>query len=143
MDLISTKINLRGWHGFRGGLDVKSLIYLFLYLELQSFNYFFSFSFLFETIANLNGEHSYYTEYDGNKVMFHVSTELPFTENEPQQLQRKRHIGNDIVCIIFLEDSECQFNPTSISSHFLRTFYYYSYLFIYLFIYYLFLLRIQ
>lgn len=33
--------------------------------------------------------------------MFHVSTMLPFTVGDTQQLQRKRHIGNDIVAIIF------------------------------------------
>jgi hypothetical protein len=29
--------------------------------------------------------------------MFHVSTMLPFTPNNRQQLSRKRHIGNDMV----------------------------------------------
>lgn len=33
--------------------------------------------------------------------MFHVSTLLPYTVGDLQQLQRKRHIGNDIVAIIF------------------------------------------
>ncbi|CAK5057246.1 unnamed protein product [Meloidogyne enterolobii] len=31
--------------------------------------------------------------------MFHVSTLLPYTAGDTQQLQRKRHIGNDIVAI--------------------------------------------
>lgn len=33
--------------------------------------------------------------------MFHVSTFLPYTVGDIQQLQRKRHIGNDIVAIVF------------------------------------------
>lgn len=33
--------------------------------------------------------------------MFHVSTLLPFTPTNRKQLLRKRHIGNDIVTIIF------------------------------------------
>ena len=34
--------------------------------------------------------------------MFHVSTLLPFKEKgDNQQLERKRHIGNDIVAIVF------------------------------------------
>lgn len=33
--------------------------------------------------------------------MFHVSTFLPYTVGDTQQLQRKRHIGNDIVAIVF------------------------------------------
>lgn len=53
--------------------------------------------------------------------MFHVSTLLPFTENDPQQLQRKRHIGNDIVAIVFQEENT-PFSPEMIASHFLHAF---------------------
>ncbi|TNN02723.1 hypothetical protein fugu_010210 [Takifugu bimaculatus] len=35
--------------------------------------------------------------------MFHVATKLPFTDGDPQQLQRKRHIGNDIVALVYQE----------------------------------------
>lgn len=38
------------------------------------------------------------------------------------QLQRKRHIGNDIVCVVFLEADNTQFSPSCIKSHFLHTF---------------------
>ena len=37
------------------------------------------------------------------------------------QLQRKRHIGNDIVAIIF-QESNTPFSPDMIASHFLHTF---------------------
>ena len=37
--------------------------------------------------------------------MFHVSTLLPYTIGDAQQLQRKRHIGNDIVAIVFQEQN--------------------------------------
>ena len=53
--------------------------------------------------------------------MFHVSTLLPHTESEPQQLQRKRHIGNDIVNVIFLDGSLKEFSrfkPVFIKSNF-------------------------
>ena len=40
----------------------------------------------------------------------------------PMQLQRKRHIGNDIVCVVFLEASDTAFSPACIKSHFLHTF---------------------
>ena len=33
--------------------------------------------------------------------MFHVTTLLPFTDTDRQQLQRKRHVGNDIVAVVF------------------------------------------
>jgi hypothetical protein len=42
-----------------------------------------------------------YTEHAGNEIMFHVSTLLPFTPNNRQQLPRKRYIGNDIVTVVF------------------------------------------
>lgn len=38
------------------------------------------------------------------------------------QLQRKRHIGNDIVCVVFLEADNTNFSPACIKSHFLHTF---------------------
>ncbi len=38
------------------------------------------------------------------------------------QLQRKRHIGNDIVCVVFLEADHTDFSPACIKSHFLHTF---------------------
>lgn len=37
-------------------------------------------------------------------------------------MQRKRHIGNDIVCVVFLEADKTRFNPACIKSHFLHTF---------------------
>ena len=39
-----------------------------------------------------------------------------------EQLQRKRHIGNDIVCVVFLEAGDTNFSPACIKSHFLHTF---------------------
>lgn len=53
--------------------------------------------------------------------MFHVSTMLPFTESDPQQLQRKRHIGNDIVAIVF-QETNTPFSPDMIASHFLHSY---------------------
>ncbi len=47
------------------------------------------------------GLFSVYTEHEGNEIMFHVSTLLPFTPNSKQQLPRKRYIGNDIVTVVF------------------------------------------
>ncbi|KAL9696865.1 hypothetical protein quinque_000306 [Culex quinquefasciatus] len=54
--------------------------------------------------------------------MFHVSTQLPYERHDPQKLQRKRHIGNDIVCVVFLEADNTTFSPACIKSHFLHTF---------------------
>ena len=65
------------------------------------------------------GEESIFFEGNGNEIMFHVSTMLPRSESDTQQIERKRHIGNDIVMIVFLEEG-AMFKPTCISSNFLR-----------------------
>lgn len=51
--------------------------------------------------------------------MFHVSTLLPFTPDNPLQLERKRHVGNDISILIFKEGNSL-FLPNSISSEFIH-----------------------
>lgn len=53
--------------------------------------------------------------------MYHVSTLLPYNTVDRQQIQRKRHIGNDIVCIIFV-DGDQPFVPNAIKSQFLHIF---------------------
>lgn len=53
--------------------------------------------------------------------MFHVSTLLPYSKTERQQLERKRHIGNDIVTIVF-QETETLFNPECIASQFLHVY---------------------
>ena len=53
--------------------------------------------------------------------MFHVSTLLPYSKTNSQQVERKRHIGNDIVAVIFQEDNT-PFAPDMIASNFLHAF---------------------
>uniref|UniRef100_A0A8V5GRH9 Uncharacterized protein n=1 Tax=Melopsittacus undulatus TaxID=13146 RepID=A0A8V5GRH9_MELUD len=67
------------------------------------------------------GAESVYTVFRDREIMFHVSTKLPFTEGDTQQLQRKRHIGNDIVAIIFQEENT-PFVPDMIASNFLHAY---------------------
>uniref|UniRef100_A0A2H1WSL7 SFRICE_012638 n=1 Tax=Spodoptera frugiperda TaxID=7108 RepID=A0A2H1WSL7_SPOFR len=94
ISLLGDKIRLRGWNRFRGGLDVK---------------------------GDMTGSHSIYTMHQGHEIMFHVSTMLPFSKDNKQQLERKRHIGNDIVNIVFTDDSvHNTFNPQCVKSHFTR-----------------------
>ena len=47
--------------------------------------------------------------------MFHVSTLLPHNVLDKQQLEKKRHIGNDLVVIIF-QDGDQVYRPTTLSS---------------------------
>ncbi|XP_045534486.1 signal-induced proliferation-associated 1-like protein 3 [Papilio machaon] len=68
------------------------------------------------------GLYSVYTTYQGCEIMFHVSTMLPYTPNNRQQLLRKRHIGNDIVTIVFQEPGAAPFTPRNIRSQFQHVF---------------------
>ncbi|KAK7882624.1 hypothetical protein WMY93_028798 [Mugilogobius chulae] len=75
-----------------------------------------------DTKTDSTGTHSLYTSYQGYEIMFHVSTMLPYMPSNPQQLLRKRHIGNDIVTIIFQEPGALPFTPQNIRSHFQHVF---------------------
>lgn len=44
---------------------------------------------------------------------------LPYQAHDPQRVERKRHLGNDVVLIIFNE-SNSPFDPCEIHSHFNR-----------------------
>ncbi|XP_063150778.1 rap1 GTPase-activating protein 1-like isoform X5 [Candoia aspera] len=94
LDLLGDRIRLQDFRGFRGGLDVT---------------------------RGQTGTESIYTNFRGKEIMFHVSTMLPFTEGDAQQLQRKRHIGNDIVAIVF-QDENTPFVPDMIASNFLHAY---------------------
>ncbi|KAB5575103.1 hypothetical protein PHYPO_G00216970 [Pangasianodon hypophthalmus] len=75
-----------------------------------------------DTKTDSTGTHSLYTTYQDYEIMFHVSTMLPYMPSNPQQLLRKRHIGNDIVTIIFQEPGALPFTPQNIRSHFQHVF---------------------
>jgi len=95
--LLGEKIQLKDWDGFAAGLDVET---------------------------NRTGHYSIYTTWRNNEIMFHVSTMLPFTEGDHQQLSRKRHLGNDIVVIVFYEGKHpFVFDPLGIKSFFNHVFF--------------------
>nr|NP_001285179.1 radish, isoform L [Drosophila melanogaster]AHN59649.1 radish, isoform L [Drosophila melanogaster] len=95
LTLLGDRVRLRGFDKYKGGLD---------------------------TVHDLTGLFSVYTNWRNIEIMFHVSTLLPYEKHDPQKLQRKRHIGNDIVCVVFLEADNTRFSPACIKSHFLHTF---------------------
>ena len=45
---------------------------------------------------NMTGSHSLYTIYEGHEIMFHVSTMLPFTPDNPQQVT---NMCSTLLCI--------------------------------------------
>ena len=49
--------------------------------------------------------------------MFHVSTMLPHYPLDLQQVEKKRHLGNDVVLIVFKEGDQL-FDPSQIRSEF-------------------------
>ncbi|XP_077505230.1 GTPase-activating Rap/Ran-GAP domain-like protein 3 isoform X11 [Amblyomma americanum] len=104
VNLLGEKVRLKGWDKYRGGLDVK---------------------------GDMTGKYSVYTIYEGHEIIFHVSTLLPYSKDNKQQVERKRHIGNDIVNIIFLNGSyedHCNFKPSMIKSQFTHIFAVVSYI---------------
>jgi len=94
LEMLGQKVELSSHEGYRGGLDTKH---------------------------GQTGTHSVYQVHKDHEIMFHVSTLLPYVETDPQQLQRKCHIGNDIVAIVF-QDANTPFSPDMITSHFLHAY---------------------
>ena len=76
MGILANKVRLKGFTGFKAGLDVRD---------------------------DSTGMYSYHTTHRETQIMFHVSTLLPFSTQNVQQVDRKRHIGNDVISIIFQE----------------------------------------
>ncbi|KAL6060048.1 signal-induced proliferation-associated 1-like protein 3 [Balamuthia mandrillaris] len=74
LEFLGERIRLKGWKKHNAGLDVK---------------------------RDSTGTESYFTEFEGFDIMYHVSTLLPYLPNDPDRLERKRHIGNDVVVIVF------------------------------------------
>ncbi|CAG8674096.1 15113_t:CDS:2, partial [Acaulospora colombiana] len=95
LGILGDKIRLQGWQGFKGGLDTKT---------------------------GETGEYSIYDSGTWNdfEIMYHVSTMLPCGKDK-HQITRKKHIGNDIVCIVF-QDAPEPFSPLSIRSQFLHVY---------------------
>jgi len=54
--------------------------------------------------------------------MYHVATLLPNQPADEQKVERKRHIGNDVVTIVFKEQAtqEDRFDPSILTSHFIH-----------------------
>jgi len=99
LEFIGTKIELKGWKGYAGGLNVK--------VDRVSG-------------AGSTGAYSYYTKWNSPEgeleIMFHVSTLLMYQKFDAQQVERKRHLGNDILVIIFQDGNTTPYSPDTIHS---------------------------
>eukprot|EP01104_Vermistella_antarctica_P010197 TRINITY_DN269_c0_g1_i1.p1 TRINITY_DN269_c0_g1~~TRINITY_DN269_c0_g1_i1.p1 ORF type:complete len:902 (+),score=224.96 TRINITY_DN269_c0_g1_i1:1435-4140(+) len=94
LDMFGERVELRRWPRYAGGLDTK---------------------------RDSTGIRSLYATHQGLEIMFHVSTMLPYTPGCEQQVSRKRHLGNDIVIIVFIEGNDV-FDPHCMKSHFNHVF---------------------
>eukprot|EP01127_Copromyxa_protea_P023785 TRINITY_DN907_c0_g1_i5.p1 TRINITY_DN907_c0_g1~~TRINITY_DN907_c0_g1_i5.p1 ORF type:complete len:684 (+),score=148.76 TRINITY_DN907_c0_g1_i5:329-2380(+) len=93
---IGDHIDLTGWDGYDAGLDLET---------------------------GSTGKQSIFTNFESYNIMFHVSTMIPFTEDDPQQLARKRHLGNDVIVILFQEEGvDWVFDPSIVHSYFNHVF---------------------
>jgi len=88
IESFSQRVSLKDWKGFSGGLDVSG--------------------------DAATGAESYYTCFARNEVMFHVGPLIPKGSEDPA---RKRHIGNDIIVVVFKECSQ-KFDPSDFKSKF-------------------------
>jgi hypothetical protein len=95
LQFLGNRLPLRGWSGYKGGLDVKK---------------------------DVSGTHAITASLDDTNVIFHVCSMIPL-DKDPEQslLERKRHIGNDVVVVIFKEGSQ-QLDPSTWRSQFNHVF---------------------
>ncbi|CAL6063360.1 Rap/ran-GAP_family protein [Hexamita inflata] len=89
LECLGEEIQLEQFKGYLGGLDQKGR----------------------------ESKTSYYKQSGEHRTMYHVSPLMRYTKDDPQQVLRKRHIGNDNVVIIFQEDPECVFKTDTIKSN--------------------------
>ncbi|PRP85752.1 GTPase-activating Rap/Ran-GAP domain-like protein 3 [Planoprotostelium fungivorum] len=94
LKVIADEIPLKGFTGFAGGLDCR----------------------------NSTGLTSFHTTFENIQVMLHVSTLLPYFPKDLQQVERKRHLGNDVVMIIYKEGPSVAFDPRVVASQFNHVF---------------------
>ena len=87
LSILGDRIAMEGWDYYAGGLEV----------------------------TGTNGRQSVYTTYEEKEIMFHVGPLLPQSKSNRQQIEKKRHIGNDVVVIVFKEDASPYLLSTSAS----------------------------
>ncbi|OWZ15376.1 hypothetical protein PHMEG_00010989 [Phytophthora megakarya] len=87
------KVDMQAHRGFVGGLDTnpKSLS---------------------------NGNSTLYYASSHSEVMYHVVTMMPTKPSDPQQIDKKRHVGNDYVHIVWSDNATQAYDPSTITSHF-------------------------
>jgi RAP1 GTPase activating protein 1 len=75
MNFLGEQVDLRAWQGYSGGLDTSRNGY--------------------------TGETTFYTRWQQLEIVFHAAPLIPSPPRSSSVVDRKRHIGNDIVVIVF------------------------------------------
>jgi hypothetical protein len=96
LSFIGRTVTLKDFDGFSGGLDTSG--------------------------GNRTGLTSVYECLDSFEIMYHVSTMLPNHPDDEQKLERKRHLGNDMVVVVFLENDDDTFDPEWLTTQFTYVF---------------------
>ncbi|KAL0225554.1 hypothetical protein RCL1_003466 [Eukaryota sp. TZLM3-RCL] len=84
-----SRIRLKNFSGYNGGLNITK---------------------------DLTGKRSVYIKWNNHEIMYHVAPYLPYSSTDKQQIARKRHVGNDNVVVVFLEDQDSAFDPSVLIS---------------------------
>ncbi|KAJ6252709.1 rho gtpase-activating protein [Anaeramoeba flamelloides] len=71
-----------------------------------------------DTYNETDGATAPYYADNQTEVIFHVITRMPNSKNNPKQINKKRHVGNDIVHIVWSENDEQDYDPMTITSQF-------------------------
>lgn len=87
LELLATRVRLKGFPTFRGDLDTKD---------------------------DLHGEYSYHTSCDNHEIMFNIAPFVVSTKPNGQYIERKGLVGNAFVCVVFQEPGAI-FSPDFIS----------------------------
>lgn len=95
MSVLGDRVQLLGWSNYAGGLNTKE---------------------------NSTGTETLATTLRGLQIIFHVSTFLPHREGDEQRLDKKRHLGNDVVVVVFCDSPDVLFDPLQIHSQFNHVF---------------------
>lgn len=100
LQLLGDKVRLRGFDKYKGGLGKRNItknnsisIFPRKNGEINKSSFLFLIVSSTDTVHDLTGLYSVYTNWRNIEIMFHVSTQLPYERHDPQKLQRKRHIG--------------------------------------------------
>ncbi|KAI9033612.1 hypothetical protein CLU79DRAFT_724566 [Phycomyces nitens] len=95
LEMMGSRVELKGYGGYAAGLDTQT---------------------------GESGEVSYVSSWENKNIMYHVGPLMPLNHTDRQQVNRKKYIGNDIVCLVFLEDPEAIFDPNQVHSQFLHVY---------------------